>query len=152
MSKIHWLTWSLFLTVCLVGIRVEWLNAHSGFELPIWKSLGDEEVFERSRKLGPSIMASDFFWNDPRNAEKLKLKNRPKLQKKALYWNKLLDFKFIALLQFPMLLVQGLLLVWWRCQKLTSQTNLLWWFGFCATILLIASAFYRDYSYGIYGA
>ena len=151
MSTIRLLTGGLFLLVCFVGIRVEWLNAHSGYRLPVWKSISGEEESDRSRKLGPSPLALDFFWTDPKRAQKLELKNRPKLQAEALYWNKLLDFKLFALLQFPMLFLQGLLLVWWRCQKLTRQANLLWWFGFGATTLLLTGAFYRDYSYGLYG-
>lgn len=150
MTKTRWLTWGLFLIICFVGIRVEWLNAHSGFKLPIWKSAG-EEGFDMSQKLRSSILAFDSFWNVPESAEKLKPKNRSKLQKEAQYWNRLLEFKWFALLQFPFLLVQGLLLVWWRYQKLTSRGNLLWWCGCCATVLLLASALYRDYSYGIYG-
>ncbi len=97
------------------------------------------------------MLASNFFWDDPKNTENLKLEDRPKLQKEALYWNKLLDFGLFALLQFPLLLVQVLLLVWWRCQKLTPRGNFAWWGGCCTTILLLVSAFYRDYTYGTYG-
>lgn len=152
MTKKAGLTFLLLLTALWIGSRVEWLNAQAGYPLPAWRNPG-EGGFSRSEKMRYSPLASNRFWEDPETAERkgARMSDRPRLQREAAAWNNLLGFGWYAFLQIPVLTVLSGLLFWWRFQPLSAGGNGLWLAATVLTALLIGSAFYRDYTYRIYG-